>query len=49
MEDKELFFPEQIFVNQVNNIPNFPKNIIYGDMSGNTTDEKIRLLDKWEY
>lgn len=49
MEDKELFFPEQVFINQVNNIPNFPKNIIYGDMSGNTTEEKTRLLDKWEY
>lgn len=33
MEDKELYYPEKVFINQVNNIPNFPKNIIYGDMN----------------
>ena len=48
-EDKELFYPEQIFIDQVNTMENFPKDIPYGDMSGNTTEEKIRLIDKWEY
>ena len=25
------------------------KNIPYGDMNNNTTEEKSRLLDNWEY
>ena len=49
LEDKELYYPEQVFVNQVNNIANYPKNIPYGDMNNNTTEEKSRLLDNWEY
>lgn len=49
MEDKELYYPEQVFVNQVNNIENYPTNIVYADMSGNTTEEKTRLLDNWQY
>lgn len=49
MEDKELYYPEQVFVGQTNNVANYPTDIIYGDMNGNTTDEKARLLDNWEY
>ncbi len=49
MEDKELYYPEQVFASQVNNVKNYPTNIPYGDMHGNTTDEKTRLLDNWEY
>ncbi len=49
MEDKELYYPEQVFVDQVNSIENYPTNIPYGDMSGNTTEEKTRLLEKWEH
>lgn len=49
MEDKELYYPEQVFVNQVNNIENYPTDISYADMSGNTTEEKTRLLENWEY
>lgn len=48
-EDKELFFPEQIFVDQTNDVKNYPTNIKYADMSNNTTEEKVRLLDKWEH
>ena len=48
-EDKELFYPEQIYKEKTFEIENYPTNIIYGDMSGNTTEEKTRLLDKWEY
>lgn len=48
-EDKELYYPEQVFVDQVNNIENYPTNIKYGNMEGNTTEEKARLLEKWEY
>lgn len=49
MEDKELYYPEQVFVDQVNNIENYPTNIKYADMHDNTTAEKSRLLDNWEY
>ena len=49
MEDKELYYPEQVFVNQENKIENYPTDIKYADMSDNTTDEKTRLLEKWEF
>jgi iron(III) transport system substrate-binding protein len=49
-DDKELYCPEAIFKNQVNNIPNYPKNIPYADMSGGTDlEKKERLLAKWKY
>ena len=48
-EDKELYYPEQVFVDQTNNIENYPTDIKYADMQGNTTVEKTRLLEKWEY
>ena len=48
MEDKELFAPEQIFKNQVNNIPNYPKNIKVANMKGiESLSEKERILEKW--
>ena len=49
MEDKELYYPEQVFVGQVNSIENYPTDIQYADMHDNTTEEKSRLLDNWEY
>lgn len=48
-EEKALYLPEQIFIDQENTISNYPKNIPYSDMRGNTADEKRRLLDKWIY
>ena len=48
-EEKEKFLPEQIFVDQVNEIENYPAGIVYSDMSGNTADEKTRLLESWIY
>lgn len=48
-EDDENFVPEKIFVDVDFHVENYPLNIPYADMSGNTTDEKIRLLDNWEY
>lgn len=48
-EEKEMFLPEQIFADQVNTIENYPKDIPYSDMSGNTADEKERLLEMWIY
>ena len=50
MEDKELFAPEQVFKNQVNNIPNYPQNIRYANMRGiEDLDEKDRLLEIWRH
>lgn len=49
MEDKMLYYPEQVFVEQPNEVENYPTDIPYGDMSNNTTEEKTRLLDNWEY
>ena len=43
------FFPEQVFVDKVFTLPNYPTDIPYGDMSNNTTEEKARLLGKWMY
>ncbi|WP_041611835.1 extracellular solute-binding protein [Treponema primitia] len=49
-EDKDLYCPEPIFKNQVNTIPNYPKDIPYMDMRGiNDLVEKERLLTKWKY
>ena len=48
-EDKALYYPEQIYKNTTFEIKNYPTDITYGDMSGNTTEEKTRLLDNWEY
>jgi iron(III) transport system substrate-binding protein len=50
VDDKELYCPEQVMVNQVNNIPNYPKNIDYSDMSGvYDIALKERILTKWKY
>ena len=48
-EEKELYLPEQIFADQENTIANYPKDIPYADMDGNTADEKARLLERWIY
>jgi iron(III) transport system substrate-binding protein len=49
-EDKELFVPELIFKNQVNNIPNYPQNVKIAYMTGiENLAEKQRLLEKWQY
>ena len=49
LEDKELYYPEQVFVGQINSVENYPTDIKYADMQGNTTEEKQRLLENWEY
>ena len=49
LEDKALFYPEQVFIGQTNEIENYPTDIAYADMSNNTTAEKRRLLENWEF
>lgn len=48
-EDKQLFYPEQIYKDKTFTVENYPSDIKYADMSNNTTEEKQRLLEKWEY
>lgn len=48
-EDKERFFPERIYKDKTFEIENYPSDIRYADMSGNTNEEKMRLLEKWKY
>ena len=49
-DDNELYCPEPIFKNAVNNIPNYPRNIPYANMDGvYDIDLKERLLAKWKY
>ena len=49
MEDNKNFVPEKIFKDIDFEVKNYPVNIPYSDMSGNTTEEKLRLLENWEY
>ena len=48
-EDKALFFPEPIYKDKTFEIANYPINIPYADMSGNTAEEKAYLLEQWAY
>ena len=43
------YLPEQIKVEQVNTVPNYPTDIPYSDMSNNTPDVKAALLEKWDH
>jgi len=45
--DKVMFCPERIFKDREFTLPNYPANISYADMSGNTPEEKERLLKRW--
>ena len=48
-EDKELYYPEQVFKDKTFSIENYPTDIPYSDMKNNTNEEKERLLEKWKY
>ncbi len=48
-ENNELFFPEPIFRDYTPVIANYPTDIVYSDMSGNSVAEKTRLLAEWKY
>lgn len=48
--DKENFSPEPIYNGQRSAVPNYPKNIVYADMTGiQDAVEKERLLSLWKY
>lgn len=46
-ENLAKFFPEQIYKDKTFEMENYPSDIKYADMTGNTYEEKERLLDKW--
>jgi iron(III) transport system substrate-binding protein len=49
-DDKELYCPEPVMVNQPNTIPNYPRTIPYAGMDGAyDLALKDRLLAKWKY
>lgn len=48
-ETCENFYPEKVYKDKDYVIDKFPQNIVYGDMSNDTADEKERLLAKWKY
>ena len=49
-DDNDLYCPEPIMKNRVNNIPNYPRNIPYAKMDGvYDLALKERLLAKWNY
>ncbi len=45
----ELFYPETIYANKSFTVENYPENITYCDMSGDTAATKDRLLEKWSH
>lgn len=48
-EYNEKFVPEQLFRDKIYSVENYPQNIVYADMSGDTSAEKERLLNKWNH
>lgn len=48
-ESAEKFFPEKIYKDKDFDVKNYPKNIVYSDMSNSGIDEKNKLLDAWKY
>lgn len=48
--DKEHFSPEPVYLDQVNTISNYPRDIAYADMTGiQDAGEKEQLLALWKY
>ena len=45
----KIFYPEKILKNKQYDVANFPSNINYSNMIGNTLETKENLLNKWKY
>lgn len=43
----ENYVPEQVYKDKTFTMENSPENIVYSDMSGNTSEEQERLLSMW--
>ena len=48
-ENCERYFPEKLFADIDYTVENYPNPIVYADMSGDTMEEKNRLLDLWAH
>lgn len=48
-ESNKLYYPEPVIKGADYQVPNFPTNIIYSDMTGNNLDAKEALLAKWNH
>lgn len=48
-ENCEKFFPEPIYRDRTFAVSNYPENIQYCDMNGDTPQTKAKLLEKWKY
>lgn len=48
-ENSQRWFPEYLFKDRSYQIEGYPEIDHYADMSGATAEEKLRLLDRWEY
>lgn len=48
-ENCEKFFPEQIYANRTFTVENYPTDIRYCDMSGDTAAKKEALLARWQH
>lgn len=46
--DKKTYFPEKIYKDKDFTVKNYPADITYADMSGDTGAEKERLQEKWK-
>lgn len=48
-ESNARFYPEKIYKDKEYVMENYPTNIVYSNMSGETLEERERLLAKWKY
>lgn len=48
-ESNKLYYPEPVIKGADYQVPNFPANITYSDMTGNNLDAKEALLEKWNH
>ena len=48
-ESNRLYYPEPVIKGADYQVPNFPANIVYADMTGNNLTNKEALLAKWTH
>ena len=48
-ESNRLYYPEPVIKGVDYNVPNFPANIVYADMTGNNLEAKEMLLANWTH
>ncbi|MBO7078984.1 MAG: hypothetical protein J6W64_04140 [Bacilli bacterium] len=48
-ESNRLYYPEPVIKGADYQVPNFPTNIVYSDMTGNNLNNKEALLAKWNH